>query len=314
MEEHFRILELAAQGELSEQIDEQSDISVSIVGELVEAKYLTAIDASSFDGIAYYKPEITIAGREYLSKHQNERLESDSELIAALEQMRDTMIAVSTGGPRIDTVNKEYKKLFFAAEQEFNKRGLYFINPFPDLWDWYGHWSSGDLPSYQSRRQYISEMFYQLVEQVHNHKSGLPKQAFEPTGWQKVDRIVGEFRRRLADAETEEQYQAVGLLCREAMISLAQTVHIPEKHPPIDDVQPSNTDAKRLLDAYIPVELEGSSNEASRRHARAAYDLANDLRHRRTASFRQAALCVEAANSLINVLAIVSGRRDPVKL
>ncbi len=314
MEEHFKILELAVRDELPEQIDERSDISVCIVGELVEAKYLTAIDASSFDGIAYYKPKITIAGREYLHKHQNEGLESDTELIAALEKMRDIMIAVSTGGPRIDTVNKDYKKLFFAVEQEFNQRGLYFINPFPDLWDWYGHWSSGDLPSYQSRRQYISEMFYQLVEQVHRYKSGLSKQILEPTGWQKVDRIVSEIRLRLADAETEEQYQAVGLLCREAIISLAQAVHIPEKHPPLDDVQPSNTDAKRLLDSFISVELQGSSNEASRRHARAAFDLANDLQHRSTASFRQAALCVEATSSLINAIAIVSGRRDPLKL
>ena len=38
----------------------------------------------------------------------------------------------------------------------------------------------------------------------------------EATGWEKVDRTVGEIRRRLAEAQTAEQFQAVGLLCREA--------------------------------------------------------------------------------------------------
>src|SRR5205807_6511545 len=44
----------------------------------------------------------------------------------------------------------------------------------------------------------------------------------EPTGWQKVDRQLQEMRLRLDTAESEEQYQAVGLLCREALISVAQ--------------------------------------------------------------------------------------------
>jgi hypothetical protein len=44
----------------------------------------------------------------------------------------------------------------------------------------------------------------------------------EPTGWQKVDRQLQEMRGRLDAAGTEEQYQAVGLLCREVLISVAQ--------------------------------------------------------------------------------------------
>jgi hypothetical protein len=66
-----------------------------------------------------------------------------------------------------------------------------------------------------------------------------------------------------------------------------------------------------MLEAYIAVELTGSSQEVARRHAKAAYDLAVDLQHRRTATFRQAALCVEATSSVVNVIAIVSGHRDP---
>ncbi|MBX3521647.1 MAG: hypothetical protein KF807_00415 [Xanthobacteraceae bacterium] len=51
----------------------------------------------------------------------------------------------------------------------------------------------------------------------------------EPTGWQKVDRQVQEMRSRLETATTEEQYQAVGLLCREILISAAQEVFDAQK-------------------------------------------------------------------------------------
>jgi hypothetical protein len=58
------------------------------------------------------------------------------------------------------------------------------------------------------------------------------------------------------------------------------------------------------------VELAGGINEAARRHAKATLDVANDLQHRRTATFRDAALCAEATTSVINLVAIISGRRN----
>jgi hypothetical protein len=122
---------------------------------------------------------------------------------------------------------------------------------------------------------------------------------------------VGEIRDRLASARSEEQFQAVGLLCREALISLAQAVYDRARHPPLDGTEPSATDAKRMLEAYIAVELAGGANEETRRHGRSSLDLANMLTHRRTAAFREAALCVEATTTVVNVIAIVAGRRDP---
>jgi hypothetical protein len=124
--------------------------------------------------------------------------------------------------------------------------------------------------------------------------------------WRRVDRTLDEVRARLVDADTEEQFQAVGLLCRDALISLAQAVYDPVRHPPLDGTTPSATDAKRLLEAFIAVELRGGSEEAARGHARASLRLANDLTHDRTATLRDAALCVEATTSVINVVAIIA--------
>jgi len=131
----------------------------------------------------------------------------------------------------------------------------------------------------------------------------------EPTGWQKVDRQLQEMRLRLETASSEEQYQAVGLLCREALISVAQEVYRPERHFPADGVAPSATDAKRMLDAIFEADLKGNPNEDARAHAKAAVRLALALQHRRTADFQMAALCAEGTLSVVNMLAVLCGRR-----
>ena len=67
MKEYIKILEIAADGNFPEKIDESSELSVDTVRELIEAGYLTAIDASSVDGVAYLRARITLPGRKYLN-------------------------------------------------------------------------------------------------------------------------------------------------------------------------------------------------------------------------------------------------------
>lgn len=132
----------------------------------------------------------------------------------------------------------------------------------------------------------------------------------EPTGWTKVDRQLQEIRNRLGESQTEEHYQMIGLLCRKALISVAQEVFNRDHYSTIDGIEASSTDARRMLEAVFDAELAGGANEEARAHAKAAVRLALALQHKRTADFRMAALCAEATNSTVNLLAILSARRD----
>jgi hypothetical protein len=232
---------------------------------------------------------------------------TDDELVEGLEQIRDLMINVSTGGRMIKDVNDGYQRLYASVAADLARRRIENPIPYGSLWDWYGRWSSGDMPTWQSRRTYVSELVNPLVNRIRTGHADEPV----PTGWQRVDRVVGQIRDDLARARNEEQFQAVGHLCREVLISLAQAVYVPARHPPVDGVAPGQNDAKRMLEAFIAVELAGGANEETRRHAKSALDLANALQHRRTAAFRDAAMCVEATTTVINVIAIIAGRRDP---
>lgn len=232
---------------------------------------------------------------------------TDIDLLALLSRIKGTLISVATGGPRIQDVNGEFERDAGALSAELIRRGIPNPLEFDDLWVWHGIWSSGGMPTYASRRIHINSLFEPLTKRIKSPTLT----SYQPTGWERVDRNADELRKRFAEAGTEEQFQAVGLLCREALISTAQAVFNPEQHPTTDGIKTSDTDAKRMLEAYIPVALTGSANDFLRKHARASLDLAVHLQHRRTATFREAALCVEATTSVINIIAIVAGLRDP---
>ncbi|MEM1173293.1 MAG: hypothetical protein AAGI27_00650 [Pseudomonadota bacterium] len=232
---------------------------------------------------------------------------TDDELIEAVNQIRDTMINVATGGDRIQNVNDEFRELYGRVAASLARKRIENPLLYGDLWDWYHRWSSGDMPTYQSRRLYVNDLCGPLIERVRHGDVD----NFVPTGWARVDRTVGELRDRLASAETEEQFQAVGLLGREVLISVAQAVYDPTLHTTSDGVEPSATDTNRMLEAYFATELGGRNHEDARRHARSALQLAVALQHRRTAQFRDAAMCLEATTAVTNIVAIVSGRRDP---
>jgi hypothetical protein len=236
---------------------------------------------------------------------------TDADLKKEIMALRDLMISVATGGPRIQSVDNDYQEGRSRIASELGQRGITDPNPFKDLWAWYGRWSSGDLPSYQSRREFIGAMYRDVIPALDSGSyRGASSRPIESTGWARVDRGIEKVRQRLESAEAEEDFQGVGHLCRETLISLAQAVYDSDLHPSLDDKVPSETDAKRKLEAFIAVELAGSSNEEARGHAKAALTLANSLTHRRTAQVRDATLCAEATASTINIIAILSGRRE----
>lgn len=89
-----------------------------------------------------------------------------TELELLIEAQIGLMIAVATGGPRIQSKNDEYKERREIIRDKLQSLGKRDPNSFEDLWAWYGRWSSGDLPSYQSRREYVRNLYRPLLEDL----------------------------------------------------------------------------------------------------------------------------------------------------
>lgn len=92
-----------------------------------------------------------------------------------------------------------------------------------------------------------------------------------------MDRGVEKITKAMEEAKNEEDFQAIALLCREAIISLAQAVYKPNEKGTSEGVRLSETDAKRMLDDYILERLGGQSSEYHRKFMKASFDLAVSL-------------------------------------
>jgi hypothetical protein len=114
----------------------------------------------------------------------------------------------------------------------------------------------------------------------------------------------------LSLAKSEEDFQAIGVLCRETVISLAQSVYVSGTHVHPDNVIPSSTDAARMLEAYLATELRGRESEELRAYAKSCLKLSVALQHTRTATMRDAALTLEATSALASLVGILASRTD----
>lgn len=260
-----------------------------------------SLEGRTFDASSFLFP---LRGEE---KIHSPRLASLCEIII----QRGLMIDVATRGKPIQDVNDYYRAREKRLSRSLEALQLGNPNPHSDLWDWYRYWKE-NLPSYSDRRLYVYQLYSDLVEKLSDPVPE-PAPPREATGWERVDRTVEKARGDIEIAQEEEDFQSVGLLCREILISLAQAVYDPAIHESLDGQRPGDTDARRMLEAFISCTVPGPHNELLRGHAKASLKLAVGLQHQRTAEFRNAALCLEATSSLVNVIAILSGKRDPAE-
>ena len=137
------------------------------------------------------------------------------------------------------------------------------------------------------------------------------KSARFTTGWERVDRALTKARSALSNARNEEDFQSVGLLCRELLISVGQAIYDPVSHKSPDGVAIGQADGGRMIEAFLSTAMSGDVYAKTRRHVRAAIDLALELQHKRTADFRHAATCLEATASVTQIISIFTGRHDP---
>ena len=224
-----------------------------------------------------------------------------------IETISNIMISVATGGPQINSEEIRYRRLHSQIEQDCKKLNLTYNNSFISLWDWYGKWKA-DFPSYQERRIFIRELFAPTLAYFEDTDSYSNIDTIvELGGWERIQRTITKIKRDSSSARNEEDFQAIGLLCRDVIISLAQAVYDPFVHGETDESGKSigNTDAVRMIGNYVSVRLNGSHNKELRAYAKATNDMANRLTHKRSATKIDKLLTVSSTIALINFVGII---------
>ncbi len=158
-----------------------------------------------------------------------------------------------------------------------------------------------ELPLFENNAA-VQELHKRLFERYSSFSvSPIFEESMEPTGWERVDRTIEEMRNRLKVADTEEKYQAIGMLGRETLITIAQQVFDKDLHPSTDGTDIGSTDSKRMLDAYLSLELKGESEKVVKL-AKAAVDMSNQLTHDRNATKRAAGICIIAVSMIASLI------------
>jgi hypothetical protein len=247
---------------------------------------------------------------DIIVKATGDPMDGPATLLPDLILHREMMVAVATGQQRIEEVDDYYIARQTHLIEACFATGIKYENPHASLWDWYHFWKAQGMDTYADRRSYVRTVFTEpvaaAVGRVHNPS---PVNQREPTGWERVDRTLGKANSQFNTASTEEEWQSIGLLCREVLISLGQAVYIRDIHGDADEggKRIGSTDARRQLFAWLHFAMPGGDNKEIRAHIKASIDLAVHLQHRRTATRQLAALCLEATSSAVSVVSISAG-------
>ncbi len=153
-------------------------------------------------------------------------------LLKKIRQIQSIMVDVSTGGSLIQEKEDEYIVIYLdiTADIESLARdglGLSHNNSFRTLWDWYGYWSSR-LPSYDSKRQYVRELYAPLVDPIESvlHKHRVDKTPLED--------LIGDLAKQ---RETQPEVSAQGFRMRFDRLhpKIVQRCYIPFETGEFDD-------------------------------------------------------------------------------
>ena len=225
------------------------------------------------------------------------------------DSLASTMVAVATGGPRIQAQDAGYRREHVALRAVLRRLAIRYPNPHNDLWSWYGQWRE-KLPTYQERRVYVSGLFDPVREALAARAAG--HQELEPgvlpgsTGWAEVDEMLGKLRRRFSEAQDAEDFKAVGLLCHSIVTALGKVVFEPDRDTPNGEAEPGPDDAKRQIDFFLRRAASGSRFEHVRKIVSATYGQANLAKHRQTATKVDAGIAAHGALLLAQTLRLIA--------
>ena len=200
-------------------------------------------------------------------------------LILELERQASLLIAVATGGPRIDDVQREYQYRRIRLVEALQSRGLDYPFPWQDLWQWYGDWSA-NLADYQPRRARIRNLVAPVIAALGRQRSGLTVRdpGSGPVTWGELDVRLAGLAAELERAVSRDDLQDVGRRAREILIDCARLLADPSLVP-AGQTPPKAGDAKAWLDLFLVARASGRHRDELRRFIRVAWELAQTVTH-----------------------------------
>ena len=198
-----------------------------------------------------------------------------------LQAQANTIVAVGTGGERIQNVDSKWQRDTRTLNANFRRLGLQPPFPWDGLWDWYGFYSQ-NLASYQERRAFIRDLTRDALSQLDQleARAGVhdPGAGDETPTWENLNARMAGLVEEYTIARERDGWQDVGRRSREILIDfgklIADPVLVPEGLEP-----PKGADAKAWFDLFLAAYAHGRDKAELRATMRSVWDLAQKVTH-----------------------------------
>lgn len=163
--------------------------------------------------------------------------------------------------------------------------------------------------SWAARRNYVDDLFtpvenkiYVLQQRQWDEPLLRPITPHSATGWSTLDGEMEELRAKFAVARSAQDHSAVGNACVRILELLGDVAFDAQRYVPDGEEIPPKANTKKRFDLIIDFELEGSDNQRLRKLARAAVEVAQQVKHEGTPSRRDAGIAADTIIALTNIL------------
>ncbi len=240
-----------------------------------------------------------------------------------VDQVAGLMVAVATGGPRIDDVKAQYAREYRALAAVLKRLGIAHPNGHSDLWTWYGKWTTDPQlgGGWAPRRTFVAELYAPVrtaLAGVAEGDSDVATGADDgPTGWADVDAKLGTLRRRVRESDgTTDDAKAVGLQCVSVLEALGRAVFDPARHLPPGEAIPHANDAKARVGFFLTFVAgdavkKGERFEHVRSLIRATWRQAQSVKHRDDPNMTDAGIGADAVALLVAMLRRLADEVQP---
>ena len=185
-----------------------------------------------------------------------------------------------------------------------------FKPPFRDFRSFRTYWMrEGASGSWQARRVLLENIFGDLHNALADAESrtlaSTLAEAVSPhprTGWGAVDTEIGELRRHFRSARTPQDYRAVGNDCVAVVEAVSRAAYDPARHLRPGESEPPVDKTKLRLERVLEDGLPGPDNPLHRKLARAAIEVAQEVKHSTTPTRKEAGIAADSVILLANIM------------
>jgi hypothetical protein len=207
-------------------------------------------------------------------------LDSDA-LKRLLQAQANTIVAVGTGGGRIQNVDAKWQRDTRVLNANFRRLGLQPPFPWDGLWDWYGFYSQ-NLASYQERRTFLRDLTRAALAQLEQieARAGVhdPGAGDDTPTWENLNARIARLVEEYSIARERDGWQDVGRRSREILIDFGKLIADPDLVPEGKE-PPKGADAKAWFDLFLAAYASGRDKSELRSTMRSVWDLAQKVTH-----------------------------------